>query len=49
MDDSYEIDNSKRALIQRCKEVIGQVESCVSANPQDIEDLLLDLTEHLEK
>jgi|TARA_B110000908_G_C10264399_1_gene462268 hypothetical protein len=47
--DEYEVDNIKRALAQRCLDVIGDVQGCINANPEDVEDLLLDVIEHLQE
>jgi hypothetical protein len=47
MDDTYEMDNRKRELVQRCSELVGQMESVVLTSPEDVEDLMLDLIAYL--
>jgi hypothetical protein len=47
MDDTYEVDNRKRELVQRCSELVGQMESVVLTSPEDVEDLMLDLIAYL--
>jgi hypothetical protein len=45
-DTSYEVDNRRRSLAQRCSELIGGTDSDWS---DDVEDLLLDLIKFLEE
>jgi hypothetical protein len=46
-DTSYEVDNRKRSLAQRCSELVGV--SCGDVYESDFEDLLVDLIKFLEE